>query len=159
MWWSEPVRAGHPNRRPGGQSLVFGGILLGLAEADDPRRNTRDNGVARSGWDTLLNRRIRQVHVSPLEIDLPSEIEKGEKLLQRAEEIARKAHQEIETELLQARDAGTAIVEEAERRGIDLIVIGLRYRKRFDQFYLGNTVMHVLKNSSCRVCVWREPIS
>ncbi len=95
----------------------------------------------------------------PLETDLPAEIEKGEILLQRAEEIARKTHQEIETELLQARDAGTAIVEEAERRAIDLIVIGLKYRKRFDQFHLGSTVMYVLKNSSCRVCVWREPIT
>lgn len=92
----------------------------------------------------------------PLEIDLPAEVEKGEGVLQRAEEAARRARQEIETEVLQARDAGTAIVEEADRRGIDLIVMGLRYRKRFDQFCLGSTVMYVLKNASCRVCVYRE---
>jgi len=108
--------------------------------------------------------RLYVVHVievkrtMPLEVDLPAEVEKGEEILQRAEEVARKWRQEVETEVLQARDAGTAIVEEADRRGVDLIVIGLRYRKRFDQFHLGDTVMHVLKNASCRVYVCREPI-
>ncbi len=101
---------------------------------------------------------IEVKRVLPLETDLPREIEKGERILQKAEEVARKIRQPIETDLLQARDAGTAIVEEAQRRGVDLIIIGLRYRKRYDQFYIGGTVTHVLKNSSCRVCAWREPI-
>lgn len=94
----------------------------------------------------------------PLEIDLPAEVEKGESILQKAEEVARRSKQDIETEVLQARDAGTAIVEEAERRGVDLIVLGLRYRKQYDQFYMGSTVLYVLKNATCRVCVCREPI-
>ncbi len=94
----------------------------------------------------------------PLEIDLPAEVEKGERILQEAEGVAHRWKQEIESEVLQARDAGTAVVEESDRRGIDLIVMGLRYRKRFDQFHMGSTVMHVLKNASCRVCVLREPI-
>ncbi len=95
----------------------------------------------------------------PLEVDLPDEIEKGELILQKAEEVARRWKQEIETEVLQARDAGTAIVEEAERRDVDLLVVGLRYRKKFDQFHIGATVSHVLRNASCRVSVWREAIS
>ncbi len=94
----------------------------------------------------------------PLEIDLPAEVEKGEGILQRAEEVARRVKQDIETEVLQARDAGTAIVEEAERREVDLIVMGLRYRKQYDQFYMGATVMYVLKNATSRVAVIREPI-
>ncbi len=95
----------------------------------------------------------------PLEVDLPEEVEKGEVVLQKAEEVARRWKQEIETEVLQARDAGTAIVEEAERRDVDLLVVGLRYRKKFDQFHIGATVSHVLRNASCRVSVWREAIS
>jgi nucleotide-binding universal stress UspA family protein len=94
----------------------------------------------------------------PLEIDLPAEIERGEDILQKVEEMARKRKQDIETELLQARDAGTAIVEEADRRAIDVVLMGLKFRKRFDQFYMGSSVTHVLKNVSCRVCVCREPI-
>lgn len=94
----------------------------------------------------------------PLEIDLPAEVEKGEKILQRAEEVARRFKQDLETEVLQARDAGTAIVEEAERRSVDVIVMGLRYRRQFDQFYMGSTVMYVLRNARCRVWVFREPM-
>lgn len=94
----------------------------------------------------------------PLEVDLPAEVEKGEEILQKAEDVARHWKQEMETEVLQARDAGTAIVEEAERRDVDLVIVGLRYRKKFDQFYMGSTVSHVLKNAPCRVCVCREPI-
>lgn len=94
----------------------------------------------------------------PLDVDLPAEVEKGEQILRAAEDVARKSRQEIETEILQARDAGTAIVEEVDRRGIDLIVMGLRYRKQYDQFYIGDTIMYVLKNAPCRVCLHREPI-
>ena len=94
----------------------------------------------------------------PLEVDLPEEVEKGEVVLQKAEDIARHWKEGLETEVLQARDAGTAIVEEAERRDVDLLVVGLRYRKKFDQFHVGATVSHVLKNATCRVCVWREAI-
>lgn len=94
----------------------------------------------------------------PLEVDLPEEVEKGEEVLQKAEEVAHHWKQEMETEVLQARDAGTAIVEEAERRDVDLLVVGLRYRKKFDQFHIGSTVSHVLRNATCRVCVLREAI-
>lgn len=108
--------------------------------------------------------RLYAVHVIevrralPLETDLPAEVDRGEMILQRAEQVARRWRLEMETELLQARDAGTAIVEEVERRGIGLVVMGLRYRRRFDQFYLGCTAMYVLKNVPCRVCVCRESI-
>lgn len=94
----------------------------------------------------------------PLDVDLPAETEKGEDILRRAEEVARRYRQEIELEVLQARDAGTAIVEEVDRRGIDLIIMGLRYRKQYDQFHIGDTVMYVLKNAPCRVCLFREPM-
>ena len=108
--------------------------------------------------------RVYAIHVIevkrtlPLEVELPDEVQKGEGILRAAEEVASKWRQDIETEMLQARDAGTAIVEEVERRGIDLVVMGLRYRRQYDQFYIGSTVMHVLKNAPCRVCICREPI-
>lgn len=94
----------------------------------------------------------------PLDVELPAEVERGESILRRAEEMAHRCRQDIEVEVLQARDAGTAIVDEVDRRGIDLIIMGLRYRKQYDQFVIGSTVMHVLKNAPCRVCLCREPI-
>ncbi len=35
--------------------------------------------------------------------------------------------------------------------------MGVTYRKRFGEFYLGQTTPYVLKNAPCRVWVAREP--
>ena len=57
--------------------------------------------------------------------------------------------------LLRARNAGAAIVREAERRATEIVVIGaprkdLPSRKRA---IFGRTVDYVLKNAPCRVLV------
>ena len=58
----------------------------------------------------------------------------------------------IETVLLQARDVGAAIVDEASERGADLLVLGLPYRKRFGgDFAIGRTIPYVFKNAPCAV--------
>jgi nucleotide-binding universal stress UspA family protein len=95
----------------------------------------------------------------PLEVDLPDEVDRGEAVLQAAERVAQGWKQEVDSEVLQARDAGTAIVEEAERREVDLIVVGLRYRRKYDQYYIGSTVAHILRHAPSRVCVLRGAIS
>ncbi len=65
---------------------------------------------------------------------------------------------EIQTELLQAREVGPAIVEEAIERNVDVIIMGLPYKRRFGEFSLGTTALYVLKNAPCRVWVLREPM-
>jgi nucleotide-binding universal stress UspA family protein len=61
--------------------------------------------------------------------------------------------------LLQARDVGAALVDEATERAADLLVVGLPYRKRFGgDFAIGRTIPYVLKNAPCAVWVVREPI-
>ena len=37
----------------------------------------------------------------------------------------------IHTDLLQARDVGSAIVDEVLERGIDLVIVGIVFKKRF----------------------------
>src|SRR4051794_8937021 len=59
----------------------------------------------------------------PLDVDLPAEASKGDSVLAAAEDLAEEAGIHIETELLQARDVGTAIVDEAVERNIDVIVM------------------------------------
>ncbi len=59
-------------------------------------------------------------------------------------------------ELVQARDTGPALVDEAVEWGADLIVMGLPYKRRFGEFNLGKTVPYVLKNATCRVMLFRE---
>ena len=61
-----------------------------------------------------------------------------------------------ETELVQARDTGPALVDEAVEWGAELIVMGLPYKRRFSEFSLGKTVPYVLKNANCRVLLFRE---
>ena len=70
----------------------------------------------------------------PLDAVIESEIEKAEKVLTRAEEIAADRDCEVETDLIQAREVGPAIVDEAMEREVDLILMGDTHKKRFGVF-------------------------
>jgi nucleotide-binding universal stress UspA family protein len=95
----------------------------------------------------------------PLDADVAGRSEDAQRALDMAEEAAEGAGSRLETVLLQARDVGAAIVDEASERGADLIVLGLPYRKRFGgDFDMGRTVPYVLKNAPCAVWVVRQPI-
>ena len=92
----------------------------------------------------------------PVEAVIDSEIEKGEELLSQAEDIAAGLDYEVDTDLLQAREAGPAIVDEAAEKKIDLIVMGMSYKTHFGAFDLGNAVPHVLRDAPCPVILYRE---
>lgn len=92
----------------------------------------------------------------PLDAAMPTEISRGEDILDRADALARRYDVEIESELLQARDVGAAIVDYALERSADLIVLGLSYKQRYGEFDLGKTVPYVLKHAPCRVWVCRQ---
>ena len=63
----------------------------------------------------------------------------------------------LDTVLLQARDVGAAIVDEAIEREADLIICGLPFRRRFGgEFTVGRTIPYILKNAPCAVWVVRE---
>jgi nucleotide-binding universal stress UspA family protein len=94
----------------------------------------------------------------PLDADLVEERESANRVLDEAERIAEEWGQKIDTEILQARDIGTAIVEEAIEAQADLILLGVSYRRKFGEFDLGKTVPYVLKHAPCEVWVYREPI-
>jgi nucleotide-binding universal stress UspA family protein len=72
--------------------------------------------------------------------------------------VAKKRSCNVETELLQAREVGPALVEEAVERGIDLIIIGTNYKTPFGEFSLGDTAPYILKNAPCRVWLCRKSI-
>ena len=95
----------------------------------------------------------------PLDAVITHEIQRAEEVLTRAEDIAAERDYEVETDLIQARDAGSAIVDEAMERDVDLILMGLTYKTRFGVFDLGSAIPHVLKEAPCRVLLCREPIS
>jgi nucleotide-binding universal stress UspA family protein len=58
----------------------------------------------------------------------------------------------VRTSTVQARAAGPAIVDDANEMGTDLIIMGLRYKKRFGgQWDAGRTVPYVMRNSTAPV--------
>jgi nucleotide-binding universal stress UspA family protein len=81
-------------------------------------------------------------------------------VLDMAEGIAENYHVRIRTELLQARDVGAALVDEAVELEADAVILGLPYRKRFGgDFAIGRTIPYVFQNAPCTVLVVREPIA
>ena len=95
----------------------------------------------------------------PIDADVASGSEEAQRVLDVAEGIAESAGVRIEPVLLQARDVGAALVDEAMERDADLLVLGLAYRRRFGgDFAIGRTIPYVLKNAPCAVWVVREPM-
>jgi nucleotide-binding universal stress UspA family protein len=95
----------------------------------------------------------------PIEAKIKPEIRKAEEVLEHVESVAEEEDYEIETDLLQAREAGPTIVDEAVEREVDLILIGIVYKTRFGQFSLGSVVPYVLKNAPCRVILYHQYIT
>ena len=95
----------------------------------------------------------------PLDADVAGRSEEIHSILDAAETVAEASKTQLEAVLLQARDVGAALVDEAIEREADLLVLGLPYRKRFGgDFAIGRTIPYVLKNAPCTVWVVREPI-
>jgi nucleotide-binding universal stress UspA family protein len=95
----------------------------------------------------------------PLDAELPTDIDTGERALRHAENAARRAlpsrNTNIVTELLQARAVGPAIVDEAIERNADAIVMTAAVHRRHGRPTLGETTVHVLLNAPCEVVVIR----
>jgi nucleotide-binding universal stress UspA family protein len=92
----------------------------------------------------------------PLDAEIESEIRRAEDVLDKVESVAEEEELEIETDVLQARDVGPAIVDEAVERGVTLILMGIVYKRQFGQFSLGDVVPYVLKNSPCPVILYQQ---
>ena len=101
----------------------------------------------------------------PLDAELPTEIDTGERALRHAENVARRAlpsrNTSIVTELLQARAVGPAIVDEAIERDADAVVMTAAIHRRHGRPTLGETTVHVLLHAPCEVVIIRtapEPV-
>ena len=92
----------------------------------------------------------------PLDAEIEPEIKNAEDILDHIEMIAEEEDYEVEAEALQAREVGPAIIDEAAERGINLILMGVKYKRRFGQFNLGSVAPYVLKNSPCPVILYQH---
>ena len=127
--------------------MEFGKILVPVTgtEADEEalkiacRLLKKNKGEIRVIYVITVKRNL------PLDAEIESEIRRAEGILDHIERVAEEEDYEVETDLLQAREAGLTIVEEAAELKVDLILMGVKYKKRFGQFSLGDTVPYVLK--------------
>src|SRR5262249_57985429 len=88
----------------------------------------------------------------PLSADLPGEEERSNVELDEAQAIGDSYGVTVVDRLVRARSAGEAIVEEAERRGTEIIVLGSprRVLATGGRGVFGSTVDYVLKHGPCR---------
>jgi APA family basic amino acid/polyamine antiporter len=88
----------------------------------------------------------------PLDVELPEQEQEAHDVLDNAAALVESYGVTAVTRLLRARAAGPAIVEEAERRNAELIVLGAP-RERPRRRIFGDTADYVLKHASTRVLI------
>jgi len=95
----------------------------------------------------------------PLDAELSDEVSDGEKILSRVAAYAQAGNdtrwQRVTTELLQARSASAAIVDEAIERGADAVVLAVENHREHGVVTQGETVPYVLRNAPCDVILIR----
>ncbi len=92
----------------------------------------------------------------PLDAEIESEIRGAEAVLGHIEQVAEEQEYEAETDILQAREAGPAIIDDAIERKVDLIILGIEYKTRFGQFNMGDVTLYVLKHAPCAVILLQK---
>lgn len=142
-------------------SPVFRRAVLALAGGPGDERIVRiASELARPAHAEVVGVHVVEIEWSlPLEADIASRSDSAQQVLDRAEMVAEGQKLRLETVLLQAREVGAALVDEASERKADLLIVGLPYRKRFGgDFAMGRTIPYVLKHAPCQVWVVREPM-
>jgi len=110
-----------------------------------------------------VNHKVHLLHVIevprvlPLRAILTQEAERADKLLKAGQEIAEGIGCEAVAEIVQARDAGTAIIDEVKDYHCALLILGLILEKKQPR-EIDKVTSYVLANAPCRVWLLEEPI-
>jgi nucleotide-binding universal stress UspA family protein len=94
----------------------------------------------------------------PLDAPMQTEEDSGEDILLQAEQVAKNQGYRAESEILHAREAGPAIVDEAIARRADLIILGMPYSRPFGEYEVGRVVEYVLRSAPCEVWLCRHRV-
>jgi len=127
--------------------------LLGEATVDDPALKVASLLLGgREGVEVSLLHVIEVPFERNLDAEDDSAVASADEILAHAEALLAQHGIPTRTSTVQARAAGPAIVDDANELGADLIVMGLRYKKRFGgQWDAGRTVPYVMRNSTAPV--------
>jgi nucleotide-binding universal stress UspA family protein len=134
--------------------LSYERILVPMAGtvADEPAVRLAALLLADGGGQALLLHVIEVPFEQQLDAEDPGAIAFADEVLGRGESLLEEREVQVRTAISQARAAGAAIVDEAVEQGADLIVMGLRYKKRFGGGWdAGRTVPYVMRNSMAPV--------
>jgi nucleotide-binding universal stress UspA family protein len=127
--------------------------LVGDESVDDPALKVAALLLGgREGVEVSLLHVIEVPFDRNLDAEDTGAVASAESILARAESLLQEKGVPTRTSTVQARAAGPAIVDDANELGADLIVMGLRYKKRFGgQWDAGRTVPYVMRNSTAPV--------
>ena len=96
----------------------------------------------------------------PLEAEITQDVNRGEEILTRIEAIAsQEKYKNVQAKYMRARHAGPAIVLETQDRNMDMLIMGIPYRRRFGSCGMGTTADYIFQNAECQVILWRDPAS
>ena len=135
-------------------SLPFRNILVPLAGNAADEMPVRLAGVllAQSRGRLSLLHVIEVPFQRQLDVQDEAAIARAQQILQRGEDVIGDAKARVERNVVQARAAGAAIVDDAIERGADLILMGLPYKRRFGgRWVSGDTVPYVMRHSTAPV--------
>ncbi len=85
---------------------------------------------------------------------LERRLETGRHIVNELRELGETADVRVDTEIRQGPNADTVILETAEERNIDLIVLGTSVRSGTSRLFLGPRVERILRNAACPVLVF-----
>jgi nucleotide-binding universal stress UspA family protein len=92
----------------------------------------------------------------PIDVDMPEDEAEANRQLDEASAIGESYGVRVVPRLVRARNPGRAVVDEAQRRDAEIIVMGSPRRVRLAvgrKRIFGDTVDFVLKHATCRVMV------
>jgi nucleotide-binding universal stress UspA family protein len=91
-----------------------------------------------------------------IDADMPEHTDAANEALASAAQVGEKLHVHIEPEIIQSRNFGQSLVDEAKAHECSLVILGLPYHVGLGgNFELGETAEYALKNAHCRVWLVR----
>ncbi len=141
--------------------VEYRSILMPIASGrvDDEMTATALKLAAESHTSLVVIYPIEVPLSQPISSPMEAETAEAERELKEAAALGREYGVRVITRIVRTRNVGEAIVEEADRRGSEIIVIGAGLRPRAGQRMLGPKVDYVLRHAKCRVMVGALPAS
>ena len=134
-------------------ALEYRTILVPIVDGEESREAVEVASrlaTERAGRIVLLRVIVVPLEL-PIDADFSEQLDEAHELLDKARAIAEPYGVRVVERVLRERKAGRAIVDEADRRGAEIIVLGAP--RGAHRAIFGHTVDYVLKNAPCRVMV------